>query len=181
MDNQLFWLGVVKLNPLARLPEFLLGMGFGAFYLRARRRTGTWPILAGAAMLVAVIALRTSIAYPILHTGLIAPAFGLIILGFAAQPAKGILASKPLVLLGEVSYSFYLLHVIPIMIMTFGLHISSASPHIGFIVIAYLLSVILVSIAVYYGIELPMRNLLRPRKQTLPPIDQNPRVGIAAV
>ena len=82
-DGGLFWLGVVKLNPLARLPEFLLGMGFGALFLRTQLRTGTWPILAGAAMLVGVIAFRSSIAYPILHTGLLAPAFGLLIWGVA--------------------------------------------------------------------------------------------------
>ncbi len=91
---------------------------------------------------------------------------------------KGLLTSRPLILLGEASYSFYLLHAVPIMILVFDLHISN-STHIRSIVIAYLCSVILVSIAVYYTIERPMRSLLGPRKRLLPTKDQVPQVKIA--
>ena len=33
-DDELFWLGVIKLNPIVRLPEFLLGVGVGVAFLR---------------------------------------------------------------------------------------------------------------------------------------------------
>jgi peptidoglycan/LPS O-acetylase OafA/YrhL len=163
LDNDLFWLGVVKLNPLARLPEFLLGMGFGALFLRARPRVRTWPILAGATAIAAVVALRSAIPYPVLHTGLLALAFGLIIFGFATRPPTGLLASPPLILLGEASYSFYLLHTAPLLVLVFGYHVAS-SPHLRWIVAAYLIGTTLFAIAVFHVIENPMRRLLRPRR-----------------
>jgi peptidoglycan/LPS O-acetylase OafA/YrhL len=170
MDNQLFWLGVVKLNPIARLPEFLLGMGFGALFLRLEKKPRIWPLVIGVAFVVIAICLQGYIPYPVMHTGLLAPAFGLIVFGFATQPVKGLLASKPLVLLGEASYSFYLLHVFPIAIMSFLMQMSS-SPHIRAIVGIYLVSMIVISILVYLGIERPMRRLLRPRSRVLPADD----------
>ncbi len=170
-DAQLFWLNIIKFNPFARLPEFLLGMGFGALFLRSKPTAPLSPILAGTAFLVLAIALRAEIPYPIMHTGLLALGFGLVIFGFATQTPAGILASRPLVVLGEGSYSFYLLHVFPLVIMAFVLHLGN-SPHIRAILVGYLLCLILVSVGVHLGIERPMRNLLRPRKRLLPPKTQ---------
>ena len=179
LDAQLFWLNAVKFNPFARLPEFLLGMGFGALFLRSQPKGRLWPILAGTAFLILGVVLRPEIPYPVMHTGFLALAFGLIIFGFATQRSSGILASRPLIVLGEASYSFYLLHVFPLVIMAFVLHIGD-SPHIRPIVAAYLLCVILVSIGVYFGIERPMRNLLRPRKRLLPPKNEGAAMQNAA-
>ena len=67
LDAQLFWLNVVKFNPFARLPEFLLGMGFGALFLRSQPKARLWPLLAGAAFLILAIVLRGVIPYPHAH------------------------------------------------------------------------------------------------------------------
>ena len=165
LNNELFWLGVVKLNPLVRLPEFLLGMGVGAAFLRAPARVRSWPIMAAVVSLLICIAAQGVIPYPIMHSGLVAPAFALLIFGFATQPAwSRFLAARPLLLLGEASYSLYLLHAMPIVILAYVLNLAG-SPHIVAIVVAYLVAICLVSIAVFLLIENPLRRLLRPRRR----------------
>ncbi len=165
MDNQLFWLGVVKLNPLVRLPEFLLGMGTGMLFLRMPARVRSWPIAAGFAGLVLAIMLQRYLAYPMMHSGLFAPLFALLIFGFATQPSwAGVLGKKPLLLLGEASYSLYLLHTMPIVIMAFILHLGT-SPHIVALVVSFVAGISLLSIGVFFVIESPMRRLLRPHRR----------------
>jgi len=114
-----FWLNVVKFHPLARLPEFLLGMACGAVFLKSRNQAKPESdaklalslVLAGLLIAATVAHYSARIAYPVLHTSLLAPAFAAIIYGFALRPAWGApLAWKPLVFLGDASYSLYLLH-----------------------------------------------------------------------
>ncbi len=167
-DNQLFWLSAVKFNPLARLPEFLLGMATGALFLRTPPGVRNRPTLAGLGLLLAAIALQRWLPYPMLHTGLLGPAFALLLFGLATGPAwSRPLASRPLLLLGEASYSLYLLHTIPIAILAFPMHLAG-SPHALGIVAVYLVVMLLVSVAVYTGIENPLRRLLRPSKLPQP-------------
>ncbi len=161
-DNFLFWLNVVRFNPLVRLPEFLLGMGAGMVFLRARSQPRSWPVLAGLGLLVIGVIFQRWIPYPVMHSGLLGPAFALLIYGFAARPVwSGLLAAKPLVLLGEASYSLYLLHVFPIALMVFAFHLDQ-SPHLAFVIGLYLVAVLLASIGVYLGLENPLRKRLRP-------------------
>ena len=114
-----FWLNAVKFHPFARLPEFLLGMACGAMFVKFRRaaRPGgdeklALPlVLAGLAIAATVAHYSARIPYTVLHTSLLAPAFAAIIFGFALQPRWGApLNWKPLVFLGDASYSLYLLH-----------------------------------------------------------------------
>ena len=163
-DNQLFWLGVIKLNPIVRLPEFLLGMAVGVAFLRFRGRPQNWPIVTGALLVLAAILFQRYIPFPMMHSGLLAPAFALLIFGFATQPPwTRPLAAKPLVLLGEASYSLYLLHsffIVTAMIM-FG-----RSPHLTLVTVATVLVAILAAIIVYYLLERPLRRLLHPSYKT---------------
>jgi peptidoglycan/LPS O-acetylase OafA/YrhL len=123
-DTYTFWLNVLRYDPIVRLPEFLLGILLGSLYLRAE-----WPpsvrallgspaaataLSAGAAVLVlAFLAASGSIPYPLLHNGLLVPVFALLIVSLA--PGRGALAAclatPAMVLLGEASYSLYLIHV----------------------------------------------------------------------
>jgi peptidoglycan/LPS O-acetylase OafA/YrhL len=114
-----FWLNAVKFHPFARIPEFLLGMACGAMFVKFRRAArpggdGKLPlplVLAGLAIAATVAHYSARIPYTVLHTSLLAPAFAAIIFGFALQPRWGALLNwKPLVFLGEASYSLYLLH-----------------------------------------------------------------------
>jgi peptidoglycan/LPS O-acetylase OafA/YrhL len=114
-----FWLNAVKFHPFARLPEFLLGMACGAMFLKSRKdaKPGSSEklalplVLAGLAIAATVAHFSARIPYTVLHTSLLAPAFAAIIFGFALQPRWGSpLNWKPLVFLGDASYSLYLLH-----------------------------------------------------------------------
>jgi peptidoglycan/LPS O-acetylase OafA/YrhL len=103
-DNQLFWLCVVRFNPVARLPEFLLGMAAGFAFLRLPTRSRNWPIALGGVLLLLGIGLQRWIPFPMMHSGAFAPAFALMIFGFATQPAwSRFLAAKPLILLGDTA------------------------------------------------------------------------------
>ncbi len=167
-DNLLPWLAVIKFNPMVRLPEFLLGMGVGASFLRRRPAPGSWPILTGAGLIVLGIVFQRWLPYPAMHSGLMAPAFALMIYGFATEPAWArFLAAKTLLLLGEASYSLYLLHTFPLGMMVFFLH-ANQSPHPLRLVLLYLASILLVSVGVFLGIENPLRRLLRPRRRVKP-------------
>ena len=162
-DFFLPWLNALKFNPLLRLPDFLLGMGAGAVFLRAPLRPRSDLILAGTLFLALAIAFQRFIAYPVMHSGLLAPAFALLIFGFATQPAwTRPLAAKPLILLGEASYSLYLLHAFPLGILVYVFHFDR-SPHLAAVLFAYLTAMLLVSIAVFFALETPLRHLLRPR------------------
>ena len=114
-----FWLNVVKFHPFARLPEFLLGMACGAMFLKSGKdaKPGSsaklaLPLVLAGLMIAATVAhFSARIPYTVLHTSLLAPAFAAIIFGFALQPRWGALLNwKPLVFLGDASYSLYLLH-----------------------------------------------------------------------
>jgi peptidoglycan/LPS O-acetylase OafA/YrhL len=162
-DNQLFWLGVVKLNPLVRLPEFLLGMATGLAFLRLPTGSRNWPIALGGGLLLLGIGLQRWIPFPMMHSGAFAPAFALLIFGFATQPAwSRFLAAKPLILLGEASYSLYLIH---------GSFIGNSlqfahSKHLFAVTVACVVLSILASILVFLFIENPLRRLLHPRYAT---------------
>ncbi|MGI4755721.1 MAG: acyltransferase family protein [Janthinobacterium lividum] len=87
-DTTLFWLAVIKFNPVVRLPEFLLGMGVGAKFLRDRERPRSWPIAVGFILLLLGTIFQQRIPYAMMHSGLPGPAFGLLIYGFATLPAS---------------------------------------------------------------------------------------------
>ncbi len=162
-DALLYWLTVVKFNPLIRLPDFLLGMAAGTCVLRWPSQLRRGPVVAGAAFLLVVIVFGAQLPYPLLHSGLAAPAFALIIIGIAAQPAWNVWLGHPwLLLLGEASYSLYLLHAIPLVILTSAMHLGEG-PHVLVVVASYLVAMLLVSALVYRGIEYPLRRILRPR------------------
>ena len=112
-NSTLTWLNVLKFNPLFRLPEFLLGACCGFLFLRKSvdRKWATPLVALGFIGTVIVVAFSSHIPYPILHDSLMAPAFAAIIYGLALRPQwSAVLEFKPLVLLGDASYSLYLLH-----------------------------------------------------------------------
>jgi peptidoglycan/LPS O-acetylase OafA/YrhL len=105
-----FWM----FNPLVRLPEFLLGIALGKFWLTRKRenfdRYLPYLAVASAGLLVAFL----SIDAPerVFMNGATAPMMMALIYSLAC--GRGVLAwflaTKPMVLLGEASYSLYLFH-----------------------------------------------------------------------
>jgi peptidoglycan/LPS O-acetylase OafA/YrhL len=172
-----FWLNALKFNPLARLPEFLLGMACGFLFLRSRRESKfALPlVLSGIAALVAVAYFSSVIPYPILHTALLAPAFAAIVYGFALRPNWGaLLENRVLVLCGDASYSLYLLHS-----MIIGMYFHNTSGQLRYQspigVLVFVLLAVTISALVYRFIEEPARRKLNPKlKPPLGPLETQP-------
>ena len=166
-DNSYFtWLNVLKFQPLVRLPEFLLGACCGFLFLRnsVSRKWGTPLVLIGVSYFVTVVARAPHVPYPILHDAALTPGFAAIIFGLALRPSwTQVLEFRPLVLLGDASYSFYLLHAIFIG-MVFQptgepMHLSAWR------IVAGVLVPVVVSICVHKFIEGPARRKLRGKKK----------------
>jgi peptidoglycan/LPS O-acetylase OafA/YrhL len=111
-----------------------------------------------------------------LSAGFLAPAFAAIIFGLALRPRWiGLLEGRFLVLLGEASYSLYLLHSI-VITMTFNLFPRwPAGLRAAFAVTLAVVAALLC----FSLVEQPARRLLRPAAGSKPlqqPADQ-PQVG----
>jgi peptidoglycan/LPS O-acetylase OafA/YrhL len=164
--NLLFWLNILKFNPLVRLPEFVMGASCGVLFLRGRvpKSWAIWLLLVGIFSFVLVATASQRIPYPILHNGLLSPAFAAIIVGLALRPTwTSWLEIKPLVLLGNASYSLYLLHS-----FVLGAYFSPVGQlrKVGPVGTAIgLLLPIVVAILVYRFIEEPARRKLRPKSR----------------
>ena len=162
------WLYFMKFHPLSRVAEFLLGMACGVMFLqRQHNHRRAWPLIAaGVALVVVAGTFLHRNPELVLHASVIAPAFAAIIYGVALRPAGlGVLETKWFVLLGEASYSFYLLHALVISAFTrYFQDASGALRHqnaLGLLLVMGTTAA--VSIGVYKLIEKPMRRVLRPK------------------
>lgn len=105
-----FWM----FNPLVRLPEFLLGIALGKFWLTRKR--GNFdryaPYIAAGSTLMLVAFLSLDAPESVFMNGATAPMMMALIYSLAC--GRGVLArllaTRPMVLLGQASYSLYLLH-----------------------------------------------------------------------
>ena len=103
----------VRRLPLLALPQFLTGISLGWLYLRFRLTAHASAICAtvGALALVCALFLSAHLPFILLHNGLLLPAFALLILGLCEPNWLSKLLSHPwLILLGEASFAFYLIH-----------------------------------------------------------------------
>lgn len=163
-ETNLFWKNVLSFNPLVRLPEFLVGMLTCRLFLARdeKAKTPSWPILFGALGFLCVVLLAPKIPNPMLSAGLLSPAFAALIYGVACQPKwTSFLGAGWLVLLGDASYSLYLLHTLIITRVydAFPGQLYSAR------VVLSLAAAIAVSILAYRLVEEPARRFLRAKKQ----------------
>jgi peptidoglycan/LPS O-acetylase OafA/YrhL len=102
--------------PAYHLSTFVLGIGAGLIYCRHKEilnQSKTWLTLSTLA-LAAISAAMILLDCPVIkyhHGGLFNPLFLATILLFAIDraPLKALLSSRPMVLLGEVSYGIYIL------------------------------------------------------------------------
>ena len=170
-DAGLLWLTTIKFNPLVRLPEFVLGMAAGLLYLGSRkdRKIGNGFATGGIAGFAVVVAFSDRIPFPVLHSGLVAPLFAAVIFGVAtaawpATPGQSrwvrLLGWRGLVLLGDASYSLYLLHFVIIWaaLINFGRAITTP---VGITLL--LLACMGAALVSYKLIEEPARRRLRPQ------------------
>ncbi|MGA3371574.1 MAG: acyltransferase [Terracidiphilus sp.] len=152
-------LTIIKFNPLLRLPEFLIGIALGVLYLNGAHIPR--PRLAAAGCVLALVFIVLGpwrLPYPVIHNGLLAPLYGVLILAVASEPKM--LANPILELLGESSYSLYLLHASVIVYCSMFAGRLHWPVHGSFCLIWAAIAV-LVSIASYKFIEVPARRFLR--------------------
>ncbi|HMD96878.1 MAG TPA: acyltransferase [Terriglobia bacterium] len=166
----LFWLSAIKFHPLMRLPEFMAGMACGYWFVRGGRhpKLATPLVLGGTAVALLTTALSRYIPYPVMHTGLFAPAFAAIIYGLALRPRwTSFLEGRWLALLGGSSYCFYLLHVVVLGMFFFSDPQHAASLSVGrwFCAAA---TATLVGVLVFRFVEEPARKRLRGRPAPSP-------------
>ena len=129
-----FWLRLVMYAPLARLPEFLVGMFVGKLFLEDRlrgpRNDGTRTATAGVVGAFALFACHTHLPMPLLHSTLAIPFFAMTTYGLArgAGPWGRVLALPWIVELGRASYSMYVLQLAVALAMLVAL---GAPPRMG--------------------------------------------------
>jgi len=164
-DITLFWKNVLSFNPLVRLPEFIVGMMTGLLFLHTKSnpRLGSVCVLSGSAVIVLITALATTIPNPLISAGFLSPAFAAIILGVALRPPwMRLFTLRPLVLLGEASYSLYLLHSF---VMTKAFEATLGLPH-GIRVAVCVVAAIGASLVSYEFVEEPARRFLRHKRRS---------------
>ncbi len=164
--------------PIVRLWEFLLGMALGRLYLLHRPnprgpdrrfRKSMFASLAISAVIALIFILSAytgendvaflihSLKWYVLYTPLFCTL--IYILARYRTPYSKILRARPMVILGEASYSLYLLHIIPFTIL-----ITTQNPSHPFgrrTVFLVILACVAASLLCYRFIETPARRWLR--------------------
>jgi peptidoglycan/LPS O-acetylase OafA/YrhL len=162
-ETTLLWKNVLSFNPLVRLPEFLVGVFSGRLFLSAKTRPALAAplVLFGIAVVLALVLLADRIPRPLISAGFLSPSFAAIIYGLALRPGWAkFLKARALILLGDASYSLYLLH--PTVISLVADHLSSL--HWALRATLAFLAAVAASFASYYFVEEPFRKLLRPKQ-----------------
>jgi peptidoglycan/LPS O-acetylase OafA/YrhL len=165
--NPIFW--VLDYFPPLRLPFFVAGVVAALLWQRIVRLPHSAWLAAGGIGAV-VVSVGSIMAWPAfvdyVGSGLLLPFFCLLIVALAggAGPLARLLSIRPIVLLGEASYATYLLHIPVFEVMRsvaeriFG-NVDGNTPFI----LAYFVTVLAVSLAVYLAIERPARRAITQR------------------
>ncbi len=177
-EQQILWDHAFGAFPLLRLPEFLIGVVAGQQFVRAwaspeapaggRHPLSLW--LAGAVIL-GILASSSVIPQRLLHNGLLAPAFALLIYCLARDTGVigRVLGSRLLVLLGEASFAVYILqvpvHALARAVVRYvgGVGVASESPleNSPAFIVTYSASLILIALGALKLVEQPARRWLR--------------------
>jgi len=149
-------------SPLVHLPQFIFGMALGRLFLfgRALPRAVYSAMLYGG--LLAIVLITGARLLGRVYDPVIVGLFGLVIFGGAGREAAGRLLTLPLlVLLGEASYSMYILHVpIGFWWEWTTAHLPMALPAwAGFA--AYFVLTVVISVLFFLGVEQPLRRRFR--------------------
>jgi peptidoglycan/LPS O-acetylase OafA/YrhL len=161
-ETTLLWKNILSFNPVARLPEFLVGVFAGRLFLSAKnkRKLATPLIVIGVLVVLALVLITDRIPRPMISAGFLSPAFAAIIYGLALRPGwAAFLGNRVLLLLGDASYSLYLLHSIVIQ----PVYDRTAFLPWTLRVAVALLAAIAASVLSYWLVEEPCRKALRPK------------------
>ena len=182
--------GTATVLPPIRLCDFFLGMGIGALYLRAHslslprlHRYGLILLGVWLVWTLGVVVLRTFYyGIPGLNIAYAIPSAALI-LGLAWTPdflLTRSLSTKPMIVLGEASYAFYLVHMSAGAYLTVGLLSNGLGIRTTLLWVFGVIFVTAMAIGLNIMIETPARKLVRqwlmPRRKRVdpPPADRRP-------
>jgi peptidoglycan/LPS O-acetylase OafA/YrhL len=149
--------------PPNHLGAFATGVAVGLWY-RTNKTRPAWGVLCGAAVAIGgLLGFRQSLPLAAISQPVLVPLFALLIAAAATCTGRlGILESKFLVLLGDASYSLYILHFPVLAYFRFFLKALGISPDALAAVCAFVVIAVSLSIACYKFVELPGRkNILR--------------------
>lgn len=156
------WLQALKYTPLPHLASFTFGVLLAGLDA-VMPRPGFFRLLLGIVGFGGLFGVLASgvMPYALLHDGLLMPFFGCVILGLAGEnPLAHLIGARPLVFVGEASYSLYLLHFN----MWNLIHDTHVLDRLGLNRfdpwISYLLLILMALLALYL-IEKPAQRLLR--------------------
>jgi peptidoglycan/LPS O-acetylase OafA/YrhL len=159
---------VLYIFPPVRFAEFLVGVSTGLVFLRCRDRLrggrGVWTALEASALALVLGAVVFSYAVPreLRYAAYYLPLFTLVILAFAAERGRISRAIRAplLVALGEISFAFYLLHVL---VMRAAASLGGFSGNVPPLVTLGGVAVVTLaaSAAVFAGYERPLRARTR--------------------
>jgi peptidoglycan/LPS O-acetylase OafA/YrhL len=151
---------LVSQFPLTHLFEFVLGIGVQCYCRELQRGGRSYDRAALVASLCAVLAIGVlSVWRPVEPAYyLLSPCFALLVGGVAMQrrPAWGLLSMRPMVVLGEASFSLYLIHV-PL------IHLAELAGVGQRGAIALLIGMIAMSVILFLAFERPMRAAILRR------------------
>lgn len=154
-----FWPLVQPYWPLNHLGAFVTGIAAGLWF-RVDRRLPAWAVLCGAAAaILGLLGFRQSLPFSAIGQPVLVPLYALVIAATATCTGRlGILESKFLVLLGDASYSLYILHFPILAYYRFLLKAVNISPDLLPAVCVFVVVVVSVSVACYKFIEIPGRK-----------------------
>ncbi len=165
------WANVIRYNPLLRLPEFCIGVVLALLYRLIPAGSRLWKrgayfYLPAIGIIILALANGDSLAYPVAHNGLLAPAYGMMIFGLALEGGVLVrfLSTPALVFLGGASYTMYILHE-PVygwlqIVFLHGLHLVTFGI---FWLICYVSVVVGLSAVFFKLAEEPIHRQLRKR------------------
>jgi peptidoglycan/LPS O-acetylase OafA/YrhL len=152
--------------PVTRLSEFVMGIFVAICYQRFRAGGVLRQRVGVALTVIALICLAGLSVWPPVSPAyyLEAPVFAALILGLALRerPVLGLLNWRPLVALGEASYSLYLIHL-PLALVSLMI---GFGPSNGWLVVVFCVFASLVCFRFY---EEPMRKRIKGRFAQTPP------------
>ncbi|MBJ6761353.1 acyltransferase [Myxococcaceae bacterium JPH2] len=159
--------------PLARLPEFVIGVCLGVLFLRAPQPAGS-PRTRTLGVLVTGLALAIAVSWvdgppsPFLQSAVLVPLFALLIFLLAGGVAwRGLgLATRGLAVLGGASYALYMTHGA---VLNSLLALNTRSLGLGHNTVALLAMpcAVLLSVVLFRFIEEPARAWLRRPRASL--------------
>lgn len=172
---------IAYMSPLLRVWEFFLGCVLGAFFMHHQRH-GVSPRLTAvltqakahswALGLVVLAALLLALPSPRVAAGVLqlfrwyvlyTPLCGLLILLLATRQnfVSRLLAHRWLVFMGDASYSLYMLHWLPCVLLV--MYVRGGGQLAAWVPYAAMAGTLVASVGFFQFVEQPTRRLLKPR------------------